>query len=153
MFLRRERSSVSWIQWKQKGIWMVKVTQSQNKTWSQELKASKQDIMTRICMLCAGIWRLGHANFMMWRLFCALHVCACVYKRECPWTESKREEWDAVERILLSTAEAEGTKEKWKQRNHKVLATTSIHLLLLTTNNAQTEERKIEQPKKKDVSC
>jgi len=151
MFLRRERSSVSWIQWKQKGIWMVKVTQSQNKTWSQELKASKQDIMTRICMLCAGIWRLGHANFMMWRLFCALHACACVYKRECPWTESKREEWDAVERILLSTAEAEGTKEKWKQRNQ--LATTSIHLLLLTTNNAQTEERKIEQPKKKDVSC
>ena len=81
MSLGRERSSVFRIQWRQNiRIWIVKVTQSQNKTWPQEFKVSKQNIVTRICMLCAGIWRLGHENFF-WRLFCVTCVCMCEQKR------------------------------------------------------------------------
>lgn len=36
-------------------------------------------ILTRICIPCAEICRLGHANFMK-SCFCVLHVCACVQK-------------------------------------------------------------------------
>lgn len=151
MFLRRERSSVSWIQWKQKGIWMVKVTQSQNKAWSQELKASKQDIMTRICMLCAGIWRLGHENFF-WRLFCVTCVCMCEQKRISLERIKERRMRCGGENIIIYCRNRRNKREV-QTKESQGATTTSIHLLLLTTNNAQTEEKKIEQPKKKDVSC
>lgn len=152
MSLGRERSSVFRIQWRQNiRIWIVKVTQSQNKTWPQEFKVSKQNIVTRICMLCAGIWRLGHENFF-WRLFCVTCVCMCEQKRISLERIKERRMRCGGENIIIYCRNRRNKREV-QTKESQGATTTSIHLLLLTTNNAQTEERKIEQPKKKDVSC
>lgn len=76
------------------------------------------------------------------------YMCVHVYKRECPWKESKERRMRCRgENIIYCRNRKNKNEVKTKQSQSATI--TSIHLLL--TSNAQTEEKKIEPPKKSDV--